>query len=127
MDALFQIFNASYINVHDGMLFADFPKRTHCNCGGRYSIRRKQPKRVRHSMLHNDTLYIQMTITTYRCGNCKQYLTDDGGLGVQHQTTAHYRKLAIQMVALTSLSHTARVWKIPKSTLAGWRKKALAT
>lgn len=124
MHVLFHLTATSSISVHDGIIFVDFPRLKNCACGGRYYIRRKQSKDVRHSVLHNQTLFIHITVITYRCKNCKHYVTNDGGLGVQHQTTAHYRQLAIQMVTAASLGQVARILQVPKSTIAGWHKKA---
>lgn len=122
MNHIFQISLIHSVVIYDGEIFVDFKRRYYCSCGGRYNIRRKQKKVVRHSLLHNETLHIHLTITYYRCNNCKKYYTDDGGLGVQHQTTALYRKLAVELVVQTSLSFVSRLLKIPKSTLAGWKK-----
>lgn len=123
MHHLLRIPSMHYVAVHDQKIFVDFKRLQFCSCGGYYSIRRKQHKKVRHSLLHQDTLYLHLTITYYRCDDCRLYHTDDGGLGVQHQTTALYRQLAVELAELTTLSFAARLLNLPKSTLAGWRNK----
>lgn len=122
MQHILQLPTFAMVIIVDNQIFVDLPAPTNCHCGGRYYVNRHQEKAVRHSILHNKNLYLQIKITSYHCQLCDRYYTNDGNLGIIHSTTALYRQLVLQLAEGTSYGYVAKLLQIPKSTIFGWRK-----
>lgn len=95
-------------------------------CDANIVIHRTKTVTVAHLPVpYHSPLLLTVTVVTYRCKNSLTPHTfiEDGDLGIQQQTTKHFRHIVCQTALHNSYAHAATMFDLKKSTIYSWQKQ----
>lgn len=124
MKKLLQLPEHLLLNYQKNEYFLQVPKRKHCFCGGVLHIHTSIQKKVKIMyLLLSGNIIATVQFYYYLCTKCRQYVLDDGGLGIQHATTLNYRKAICQIATISTFADVAKLTNNNASTIRNWSKQ----
>lgn len=115
--------NTSIKNIK-GNYIITVAKKQYCACNGKLHIHTTIEKNIKVlHILNQDAISALIRYFYYECQLCGKYFLDDGGLGIQHQTTLDYRKTICLLAAISTVTQAAQTTGINRSTIRHWQKQ----